>query len=129
MKPSIFACVLALGAMSGSGAAMAAGCPSEAQVKAALTKYINKDYWTPSQRDIWKIKTVSPLSFGPIRFGKIIAKQVEYGRAAEPVCPVRVEYSFSTVSQAGARKDTKMGENNTHLFYQDGFGDWIFKTG
>ena len=107
---------------------MAASCPSEDQVKASLTRYITKDYWTPSERDIWKIKTVSPLTFGPIRFGKLTQKQVEYGRAAEQVCPVRVEYSFFTISQAGARKDTKMGENKTHLFYQDPFGDWTFKT-
>ena len=120
------ACVAAM--MAFSSGALAAGCPSEAEVKASLTHYINQDYWTASERDTWKIKTVSPLSFGPIRFGKMTQKQVEYGKQAEPVCPVRVEYSFVTVNQAGDRKETKMGQNKTHLFYQDPFGDWTFKT-
>ncbi|MSP95586.1 MAG: hypothetical protein EXR00_09985 [Alphaproteobacteria bacterium] len=121
----------ACGEDSGNTAAAAAAntnCPTQAQVQAALTKYINVDYWTPAQRDIWKIKTVSPLNLGPVQFGRISQKQVEYGKMAQDVCPVRVVYSFGTESVAGEKKETKMGENKTNLFYKNPFDEWVFKT-
>ncbi len=114
---------------NGSSSVAGASCPSEAEVRAALTKYITVDYWSTGQRDIWKIRSVSDFSFGPMKVGKIIQKQVEYGKAAEDVCPIRMEYSFGTESQSGEKKQTKMGANQTMLFYKDAFGDWTFKTG
>jgi hypothetical protein len=122
------ACIAFAGCSGGSSVAGTA-CPSEAEVRAALTRYITVDYWSAGQRDIWKIKSVSDFSFGPVKFGSIVKKQVEYGKAAEDVCPVRVEYSFTTENQSGEKKQTKMGENQTQLFYKDPFGDWVFKTG
>jgi len=118
-----------LAGCNGSASVAGAACPSEAEVKAALTRYITVDYWSAGQRDIWKIKSVSDFSFGPVKFGNIVKKQVEYGKPAEDVCPVRVEYSFTTENQGGEKKQTKMGENQTQLFYKDAFGDWVFKTG
>ncbi len=127
-RSSLFAACTLIATCYGGVAFAAAACPSETEVKAALTKYINVDYWTPAQRDIWKIKTVSGFTFGPMRTGQISKKQVEYGKLAQDVCPIRIEYAFGTESVAGEKKQTKMGENKTHLFYKDPFGDWIFKT-
>lgn len=108
--------------------ASAADCPGEAEVHAALTRYINTDYWSPSKRDTWKIKSVSNFSFGPMKVGNTVKKQVEWGKAAQEVCPVRLEYSFAVEHNDGRKEVTQMGVNKTHLFYRDPFNDWIFKT-
>jgi len=108
--------------------AAAADCPSAAEAQAALTKYINTDYWSPSKRDTWKIKSVSNFSFGAIKTGNIVKKQVEWGRQAQDVCPIRIEYSFAVEHNDGRREVTQMGVNKTHLFYRDPFNEWSFKV-
>ncbi len=113
---------------SGGGLAAAAACPTEAEAKAAFTNYVNKDYWSPSKRDTWKIKSVSGFSFSAMKVGKITQKQVEYGKMAQNVCPIRMEYSFVTESQSGEKKQTTLGEGKTHLFYRNPFDEWIFKS-
>jgi hypothetical protein len=120
--------VLAVTMLYGNGSAFAADCPTQAEAQTALTKYINVQFWSPGQRDIWKIKSVSAFTFTPMRVGKIVKKQVEYGKLAEDVCPVRLTYSFTTEKADGRKEVTTMGENKTHLFYKDPFDDWTFKV-
>lgn len=109
------------------GGGTPSGCPSEAEAQAAFTKYVQQDYWSPSQRDVWKIKTVSPLTFGPMTTGKVTPKHVEYGQSAQNVCPIRMTYSFDTEDASGTKKTTTLGENKTHLFYKNPFNEWTFK--
>jgi hypothetical protein len=113
---------------SGGALAAAAACPTDTEVKTALTNYINQDYWSPSKRDTWKIKSVSGFTFTAMKVGKITQKQFEYGKLAQNVCPIRIEYSFVTESQSGEKKQTTLGEGKTHLFYRNPFDEWIFKT-
>lgn len=108
--------------------ASALDCPDEAAVHTALQNYINNDYWTPSERDTWKITDVSGFEFGAMKVGHIIQKQVEYGRSAEDVCPIRIEYSFKVTHADGRVETTTMGAGKTHLFYLDGFDEWTFKV-
>lgn len=103
-------------------------CPDQAAIESALTTYITKDYWKPSERETWKITDVSGFQFGPIKTGRIIQKQVEWGQAAQDVCPVRVEYSFQVTHADGRIERTTMGGDKTHLFYLDAFDEWTFKT-
>lgn len=126
MRNRIVGAVVVLSASVGN--ALAATCPSEPQVHAALTKYIETDYWSPSKRDVWKVKSISEFKFGPMRTGQIVKKQVEWGRAAQDVCPIRIEYSFTAERADGRREVTPMGVNKTHLFYQDPFQEWTFKV-
>ncbi|MBK8068541.1 MAG: hypothetical protein IPK27_13220 [Rhodanobacteraceae bacterium] len=123
MRNCVLVCCLCLAAP----AAMALECPDQAAVEAALTRYITKDYWSTSERETWKITDVSGFQFSPIKAGRIIQKQVEWGRSAEDVCPVRAEYSFAVTHADGRVERTEMGEGKTHLFYLDGFDEWTFK--
>jgi hypothetical protein len=99
--------------------ASAADCPTELQVHESVKKYIYTVDWTPSRQDIYKVKFVGNFKFGPMRVGKT------YGS----ICPIRIEYSYEVVKNDGTMTVTKGGENKTHLFYQDSFGDWIFRVG
>lgn len=106
----------------------AATCPDQGQVQAALQDYIENTFWSASQRETWKITDVSGFTFGAMKAGRIIDKQVEYGRPAEPVCPVRIEYSFKVSHADGRVETTSKGKNETHLFYLNGFDEWVFKV-
>lgn len=108
--------------------ASTASCPDQGQVQAALQAYIENTFWSPSQRETWKITDVSGFTFGAMKAGRIIDKQVEYGRPAEPVCPVRIEYSFKVSHADGRVETTSKGKNETHLFYLNGFDEWVFKV-
>jgi len=105
------------------------GCPSEAEVVKALKNYIETEFWSPSQRDTWKITDVSGFEFGPMKTGNIIQKQVEYGKTAQDVCPVRIEYWFKATHADGRVDTTTKGKGETFLFYQDAFDEWTFKVG
>lgn len=119
------ACTVLLFAVAPAAAALE--CPDQAAVEAALTRYITKDYWNQTERDTWKITDVSGFQFGPMKAGRIIQKQVEWGRSAEAVCPVRIEYSFQVTHADGRVERTPMGVDKTHLFYLDGFDEWTFR--
>jgi hypothetical protein len=106
----------------------ATNCPSEAEVRTALQHYVETDLWSPAERDIWKITDVSGFEFAPMKTGRIIQKQVEYGRSAEDVCPVRIEYSFKATHADGRVETTAKGKDQTHLFYRNGFDEWVFKV-
>ena len=127
MRLHVLAAALLVGMLSGTDIAAAAfTCPDTPTIQAAITKYINVDYWTPAQRETWKVKSVSDFKFGPIRTGQITKRQVDYGPARD-ICPVAVEYSFVVEKNDGRRETTGMGANKTHLFYLDDFKNWLFK--
>ena len=105
------------------------GCPSEADVIKALKNYIETEFWSPSERDTWKITDVSGFEFGPMKAGNIIKKQVQYGQNAQNVCPIRIEYSFKATHADGRVDTTTKGKGETFLFYQDAFDEWTFKVG
>jgi len=108
--------------------AQALDCPDEAAVHARLEKYITTEFWSPGERDTWKITDVSGFEFGAMKTGHVIQKQVEYGRSAQDVCPVRVEYSFKVSHADGRVETTTKGTGETFLFYLDGFDEWTFKV-
>lgn len=105
-----------------------ASCPTQEEAQAALTSYIETTYWSPGEREIWKIASVDGYTFTTMIVGNIVQKQVEYGQMAQDVCPVRITYSFTVHRQDGSTETTSMGEGKTHLFYRNAFNEWIFKT-
>lgn len=111
-----------------AGPAAALECPSSEEVNTALKQYVEVVFWSPSERDTWKITDVSGFDFGPMKTGKILQKQVEYGRSAQDVCPVRVEYSFNVTHADGRVETTSKGKGEALLFYRDAFDDWTFKV-
>jgi hypothetical protein len=126
MRAALFLTMTVLLLKSAPGAAI--GCPSQDEVNAALETYITTEFWNPTERDTWKITDVSGFEFGAIKTGRIIQKQVEYGRSAEDVCPVRVEYSFVVTHADGRAETTTKGKGETHLFYLNAFDEWVFKV-
>ncbi len=119
-------------ALLGSAASSAAAqggfaCPTEQEVQAALTRYITEDYWSPGERQTWRIASVGDFRFEPARFGQVGERLVAFGAGPQPVCPVRVVFAFTVVHADGRVEETRMGDGKTDLFYRDGFGDWTFK--
>ncbi len=109
-------------------AAEGGACPTQEAVTIALTNYVQKDLWSPGERDIWKISAVDGLTFSNIEIGDPIKKVVDYSGGEKDVCPVRVTYTFQ-LHHADGRVETKqMGADKTHLFYLDAFHTWTFKT-
>jgi hypothetical protein len=100
------------------GSASAAGCPTQPQVQNSIQSYIYAVDWTPNLQTIYAVKFVGNFKFGAMRLGKI------YGS----ICPVRIEYTYEVLKNDGTTTITKGGENKTHLFYQDSFGDWRFRV-
>lgn len=109
-------------------AAEEGGCPSQEDVRTALQNYIEKDYWTPGQRDIWKITGVDGFTYSEIEIGDTIRKVVDYSGTEKEVCPVRVTYSFKEHHADGRVTTKEMGAGKVHLFYPDAFHTWTFKT-
>lgn len=127
--PLAAAAVIACAGMAAfASQAFAADCPTQDEAQASILTYINTDYWSPSQRDTWKVAQVDGFTFSPIQIGDMSMRQVEYGKGAQPVCPVRVVYSFNVLRTDGSTETTTMGEGKTHLFYQNPFHEWLFKV-
>ena len=112
-----------------SATAHAAACPDQAEVQATLQKYVETELWSPSERDTWNISNISDFNFGPIKAGHLIEKQMEYGKAAQEVCPVRIEYSFKVTHEDGRVETTSKGAGETHFFYLNAFDEWTYKVG
>ena len=111
-----------------SACARSSGCPGQKEVEASIRKHLETDVWNETERYVWKITGLSDFAFQPINTGHIVKKQVEYGRSAEDVCPIRVEYTYK-LAHADGRVDSKSdGANKTHLFYRNGFDEWVFKV-
>ena len=102
-------------------------CPDKKTIRAAIRKYITVDYWSPGEREVWKVKDVGSFDFGPIKAGKIIRRVVDYNSGSTEVCPVRTTFSFAVTRNDGSTEKTTMGEGKIFLFYQDALGDWVFK--
>lgn len=120
---------LALAALvTGSALAKAGQCPSTQEAEASITTYITKEYWSEGQRQTWKVADVKDFEFGPLTYGKIIKKDMDYSGPRE-VCPARVEFSFTVLHMDGSIEETEMGAGKVFYFYHDDFGDWIFKIG
>lgn len=129
MSRNLLMSALALSlAVTAPVAAQALTCPSVAEVSASFTKWHTNYQMAPTNVFLYKIKGVSGFQFGQMKFGSIIKSQVEWGQAAQDVCPVRVEYTFVIEGQDGSRSPQKKGVNETSYFYKNGFDEWIFKT-
>lgn len=109
--------------------ARAADCPSEVEAQAAIRRYIETEWWSPTQREVWKISAVDGFHYSGFRTGRTVDKQVEYGVAAVAVCPVPMEYSFQVTHADGRVETTEKGKGETFFFYRDSFDDWLFKVG
>lgn len=105
----------------------ASGPPTEAEVKKSIEKAFSETYVDPV---VWKI-TKATCEFGPIKFGKQTSKQVQWGKAAEPVWPVKVEVKVTQFRGDKVYKTITRGSasDDIFLFYKDAFDEWKFKTG
>ena len=103
-------------------------CPAQADVELAITHHVTDESWSETERYIWKVSDVTGFKFGAIKAGHVIDKQVEYGRSAEPVCPIRVEYDYVIKKMDGTTEAKHDGAGTTYLFYRNGFDEWVFKT-
>lgn len=107
--------------------AAASGPPSEAEIKKSIEKGFKEVYVDPV---VWKITRIT-CEFGPIKIGKITRKQVQYGKMAEPVWPVKVEVTITEYRGDTPYKKVTRGnsESDIFLFYKDAFDEWKWKTG
>jgi hypothetical protein len=105
-----------------------ADCPDEQEVHQSIIDYINKDYWSPGERDIWKVAEVDGFNFSAMQTAPMTQKVVEYNEGPRDVCPVRLTYSFVVHKQDGSTETTEMGQDKTFLFYKNPFGEWTFKV-
>ena len=105
----------------------AGGPPTEAEVKQSIQKAFTETYVDPK---VWKITRIT-CEFGPVRFGQQVQKQVQWGKSAEPVWPVKVEVKVTKYRGDQAYQTITRGDksDDVFLFYKDAFGDWKFKTG
>lgn len=105
------------------------GCPTEAEVRETIQRKFHELYY----EDYGSAKVAeATIEVGDISFGEMTNLQVEYGRDAEPVCPVHtVVHVHVSYSNNPSARDLTRGErdDDTFLFYKDGFGRWTFKTG
>jgi len=121
------AAALAALAACGKGAGAGIGCPGEPEAHASIQKHIEKNVWSETERYIWKVKDISDFKFGPMKTGHIVQKQVEYGKNAQDVCPVRVDFTYKIAHMDGRIED-KSNADTTYLFYKNGFDEWVWKT-
>jgi hypothetical protein len=54
---------------------------------------------------------------------------VEWGQRAQDPRPVRVSYTHVITGADGQAAAQKSEDTKTHYFYNNGFGEWIFKIG
>jgi len=115
-------------ASCGGGEAGGDACPAQADVEKSITHHVADESWSQTERYIWKVSDVTDFRFGAIKTGHVIEKQIEYGRSAEPVCPIRVEFDYSVKKLDGTSEAKHDGAGTTYLFYRNGFDEWVFKT-
>ena len=115
--------------LSGCGHSGAAAklCPTDAEAQASIRKNLETNVWNDTERYIWKVAGLSDFAFGPMQTGHVIQKQVEYGKNAQDVCPVRIDLSYK-LAHADGKVDAKTDNGKTYLFYRNGFDEWVFKT-
>lgn len=126
MPRDLALCALTLALAIAPGLAQAVECPSEPEVKATLTKWHTNLQMENAKT--WQIKSVLDFNFGSLKFGSIVQRQVEWGKPAQDVCPVRIEFSFVVERNDGRRTPQSHGVNQTYLFYKNGFGEWVQKS-
>lgn len=101
--------------------------PTEAEIKKSIEKGFAETYVDPV---VWKITKVK-CDFGSVKIGSITQKQVQWGKSAEAVWPVKVvvtvtQYRGDAVYRTVTRGDKS---DDVFFFYKDAFGDWSYKTG
>jgi hypothetical protein len=109
---------------SGSG-----DCPSEEEVRETIDRKFHDLYF--QDYGFAKVANVT-IDVGPITMGNTTLKQVEYGKDAQPVCPVRtVVHVHVTYSNNPSDRDLTRGDKSDDMFffYKDSFDQWTFKTG
>lgn len=101
--------------------------PNEAEIRKSIEKGFREVYVDPV---VWKITRIT-CEFGPVKLGRITQKQVQYGKAAEPVWPVKVEVTITQYrGDTPYRKITRgTSDSDIFLFYKDAFDEWKWKTG
>ena len=115
-------------ASCGGGAGGSSGCPSDDEAHASITHNVVDITWDQGERDIWKVADVGAFHFAPMKVGGTVDKQVEWGKPAQPVCAVRIEYDYRITGMDGSVKDRHEGTNQTYLFYKNAFDEWVFKV-
>lgn len=127
-RAALAAVVMLSLASCGGGAGGSGDCPSEDEVHASIQHNVADITWDQGERDIWKVADVSGFAFKPMKVGKVVDEQVEWGKPAQPVCTVRIEYDYRITGMDGSVKTREEGRNQTHLFYRNAFDEWVFKV-
>lgn len=99
-----------------------ATCPNANEVQASV-----QQFYTNLHKGQFRIKGASGFQFSAMRFGTIVEKQMERGQLAQRTCPVRVSYTYVVNAENGTQTPRNFGEDTTHYFYKNGFGDWVFR--
>lgn len=113
------AVLIAVFLATGTAGAAPEGCPTEQEVHASIENYITKVWWSPSERETWRIADVGDFSFGPVKYGTPRYNQ----------CPVRMEYSFKVTHSDGRVEVTTKGTGETFHFSRNDFDEWVFSVG
>lgn len=125
LAPMAALCLLAGCGGSGGGA----GCPSEAELRAAIEKGARQTELSDTNRMLYRTRDLQNFRFAKITFGAVTDQQVTYGAAAQPTCPARLEYSFERVNEDGEKSEGGNKGEGTYYFFKDGFGEWTYKVG
>lgn len=105
----------------------ASGAPLDAEIKQSIEKGFTAVYVDPT---VWRITKIR-CEFGPAKVGKLMQKQVQYGKNAEPVWPVKIEVKVIQYKDGKEYKTVVRGvaSDDVFFFYRDAFDEWQFKTG
>jgi hypothetical protein len=127
MQKSVLRSVLVAAVVLAAHAQAASGPLTEAEIKKSIETAFTETYVDPV---VWKITKIR-CDFGPIKVGSQTQKQVQWGKAAEPVWPVKVVVKVTEYRGDAAYKTITRGEKSDDIFffYKDAFGEWKFKTG
>lgn len=103
---------------------------SEAEVIASLTSSFSEFYKTNAPRPFVEVSKVD-VKVTNVQIGGKIEKQLQYGKLAEEIWPVRAEVEITIhYAQAGVEPSTiirgaksKIGREG-FAFHKNGFGEW-----
>jgi hypothetical protein len=103
--------------------------PTETEIRETIERVFHETYY----QDYGFAKVASAtFEISNIQIGKSTLVQVEYGKDAQPVIPVRAIVKVHvTYSNNSSDRNVTRGEStdDTFLFYRNAFGKWTFKTG
>ena len=103
------------------------GWPTEEEIKVAIHKVEHAIWASQTNKEVWKVKDMKHEIKSITLANETTEKQMDYGRQAITVYPVKVVYTRVTDYEHKEATREEIGGDGVWYLYKDAFGQWTGK--